>query len=94
MEFFAEVLIEVLIEVYVELMMLIVPEDVAKGKKGRIIAFILAMTSLLLVCALIVLGVYLITDKNNMAGLIPIAFAVLISAGQIGFGLISLYKKK
>jgi hypothetical protein len=93
-EYIIEILVEVLIEVYMELMMLIVPEDVARGKKGKIIAFIMAMTSLILVCALIILGVYLITDKNNMAGIIPIAFAVLISAVQIGFGLFSLYKKK
>lgn len=94
MEFFAEVLIEVLIEVYVELMMLIVPEDVARGKKGKIIAFIMAMTSLILVCALIILGAYLIIDKNNMAGIIPIAIAVIISVVQIAFGVFNMLKNK
>jgi hypothetical protein len=93
-EYIIEILVEVLIEVYMELMMLVVPEDVARGKKGKIIAFIMAMTSLILVCALIILGAYLIIDKNNMAGIIPIAIAVLISVVQIAFGVFNMLKNK
>lgn len=86
-----DILVEALIEVYMELMMLIVPEK-NLTKKHIIIAKVIAICVIFGVFALVLWGVYLIADKSNMLGILPIAFAVIISALQIIFGII-LYKK-
>ena len=86
-----DILFEILFEVYGELMLLIVP---GKGtdKKFRVISKIIAIVVVFGVIALALWGVYLIFDKENLLGIIPLAFAVVISLFQIVAGVI-FYKK-
>lgn len=86
-----DILFEILFEVYGELMLLIVP---GKGtdKKFRVISKIIAIVVVFGVIALALWGVYLILDKENLLGIIPLAFAVVISLFQIVAGII-FYKK-
>ena len=86
-----DILFEILFEVYGELMLLIVP---GKGtdKKFRVISKIIAIVVVFGVIALALWGVCLIFDKENLLGIIPLAFAVVISLFQIVAGII-LYKK-
>lgn len=86
-----DILVEAFLEIYMELMFLIVPEK-NLSKKHIIIAKILAICVLAGLFALVLWGVYLIADKNNMLGILPIAVAVVISVVQIVLGIL-LYKK-
>lgn len=82
-----ELLIEILLEVYMELMFLIVPED-KRRKKHRIITAIIAILITFGLIALGVWGVYLIADKKNLWGILPLAVAILLSIAQITAGII------
>ena len=82
-----ELLIEILLEVYMELMFLIVPED-KRRKKHRIITVIIAIVITFGFIALGVWGVYLIADKKNLWGILPLAVAILLSIAQITAGII------
>lgn len=82
-----ELLIEILLEVYMELMFLIVPED-KRRKKHRIITVIIAIVITFGLIALGVWGVYLIADKKNLWGILPLAVAILLSIAQITAGII------
>ena len=85
-----DIVIEFFLEVYMELMMLIVPET--SDKKRKIIASILAIIVLAITFALVIWGLTLIIDYSNLLGIIPLAFAIIISIVQITFGII-LYNK-
>ena len=82
-----DILIEILLEVYMELMLLIVPEKNIT-KKHIIIAKIIAICVLIGLFALVLLGVYLIAEKNRLIGILPIAIAVIISVAQILLGIV------
>ena len=86
-----ELLFEILFEVYGELMFLIVPEKRA-DKKYLIITKIFAVLVFLGVLALVGWGIILITDHNNLLGIVPISIAAVISIGQITMGIF-LYNK-
>ncbi len=87
-----DIVVEIFLEIYMELMMLIVPEKNLK-KKHKVFAWILAFTVLIGVFALVIWGLWLMIDKNNFLGLIPLAFATLISVLQIVAGIV-LYNKR
>jgi hypothetical protein len=87
-----DIVIEIFLEIYMELMMLIVPEK-NLTRKHKFFAWVLAFTVLVGVCALAIWGLALMIDGKNFLGLIPLAFAVLISIAQIVAGII-LYKKR
>ena len=86
-----ELLAEILFEVYGELMFLIVPEK-RMSKKYVIIAKIVAILVFIGVIALALWGVALISEYNDLKGIIPIAIAVVISLAQIIAGIV-LFKK-
>lgn len=87
-----DIVIEIFIELYMEFMFLIVPDKEMVTKKHRVIAVIIALLVLSITLALIIFGLTLIIDKNNFLGIIPLAFAIIISVVQIVLGII-LYKK-
>ena len=82
-----ELIIEFFLELYMELMMFVVPENTS-NKKIKVLATILALTVLAGVFALVIWGLVLIIDKNNLLGIIPLAFAIIISIIQITLGII------
>ena len=86
-----ELLAEILFEVYGELMFLIIPEK-SGSKTLLLISKIMASVVFLGVIALVLWGVILISDHQNMLGAIPITIGVLISLGQIISGVL-LYKR-
>ena len=86
-----ELLAEILFEVYGELMFLIIPEK-NRSKKYIWVSKIIAVTVFLSVIALAVWGIMLISDYNNLWGIVPIAVAVVISLAQIIAGIV-LFKK-
>ena len=86
-----ELLFELLFDVYGELMLLIIPEK-GKSKKYILVSRIIAASVVLGVFALVVWGVILVSDYDNMLGIIPICVGALISILQIAAGII-LYKK-
>ena len=88
-----EFIIEFFLELYMELMMFIVPENTS-NKKIKVLATILALTVLAGVFALVIWGLVLIIDKNNLLGIIPLAFAIIISIIQITLGIIITNKKR
>lgn len=86
-----DIVVEIVLEIYMELMLLIVPEKNIT-KKHRILARVFAIVELVALAALVIWGVALIVDYQNMLGLIPLAIVLLISVLQVFFG-IKLYKK-
>lgn len=86
-----ELLAEILFEVYGELMFLIVPEK-RMNKKYVIIAKTIAVFAFIGVIALVLWGAILISDYNNLIGIVPISIAVVISLAQIIVGIV-LFKK-
>lgn len=88
-----ELIIEFFLELYMELMMFVVPENTS-NKKIKVLATILALTVLAGVFALVIWGLVLIIDKNNLLGIIPLAFAIIISIIQITLGIIITNKKR
>ena len=86
-----ELLAEILFEVYGELMFLIVPEK-RMNKKHVIIARAIAVFVFIGVIALVLWGAILISDYNNLIGIVPISIAVVISLAQIIAGIV-LFKK-
>ena len=89
-----DILFEFLIEIYMELMMLVVPEDKVTKKRYRVLAVIIALVGIAAVFVSFIYGVHLITDKDNLLGIIPIAAAVLISIAQIVAGFVVSSSKK
>lgn len=86
-----DIIIEISIEIYLELMLLIIPEK-NLTKKYKIIAKVIALVMTFILLGLIIFGLILIIDNNNLLGIIPLAFGIIISLVQIVFGII-LYKK-
>ena len=86
-----ELLVEILFEIYGELMFLIIPEE-NRSKKYIWISKIIAVVVLLAVISLAIWGSVLISDYNNMCGIVPIAIAIVISLAQIIAGIV-LFKK-
>lgn len=86
-----ELLAEILFEVYGELMFLIIPEK-RMNKKYVIIAKTIAVLVFIGVIALVLWGAILISDYNNLIGIVPISIAVVISLAQIIAGIV-LFKK-
>ena len=80
-----DVLFEIFLEIYGELMMPIIPKSKWTKKKGAIA--VVAIVNFVGVLALFLWGVVLLTEKSDPIGWIPIFFAVLFSAVQIGIGL-------
>ena len=86
-----EFVIEFFFEFYLEMMFFIVPEENA-SKRHILIAKILAVCVLLVFLALMIWGLVLIVDDNNMWGIAPIAGATVLSVAQITAGMMS-YRK-
>ena len=86
-----ELLAEILFEVYGNLMFLIIPEK-RMSKKYVIIAKIIAILVFIGAIALVLWGAILISDYNNLIGIVPISIAVVISLAQIIAGIV-LFKK-
>ena len=86
-----ELLAEILFEVYGELMLLIIPEK-NMGKKYILLSKVVAILVLVGVIALALWGVYLISERNSLAGIVPIALAIIISLVQIIAGIV-LFKR-
>lgn len=86
-----ELLAEILFEIYGELMFLIIP-DKHRTPKYILVSKIIAVTVFLVVMALAIWGGVLIFELNNMLGIIPFSFAVVISLVQIIAGIV-LYNK-
>lgn len=84
-------ILEFFLEIYMELMVLIVPEKNV-SKKHIWIAKITAVCVLIGLIVLVIWGVSLIVDKQNMLGVIPITIAAVLSLAQIVAGII-LYNK-
>ena len=84
-------LAEILLEVYGELMFLIIPEK-RMNKKYIVISKTIAVLVFIGVIALVLWGTILISDYNNLIGIVPISIAVVISLAQIIFGIV-LFKK-
>ena len=87
-----DILFEIFLEIYGELMMLIVPESKWTKKKGAIA--IIAALNFIGVLALFLWGVVLLTDNGDVLGWIPILFAVVLSAVQIGLGIYRFVRTK
>jgi hypothetical protein len=88
-----DILIEILLELYMELMFLIIPED-KRNKRYRRIAIIVAIVCTFGLMAMWIWGGYLIVERDNALGVIPIVIATILSAVQIGFGIYLRNKKK
>ena len=86
-----ELLVEILFEIYGELMFLIIPEK-NRSKRYIWISKIIAVVVLLAVISLAIWGSVLISDYNNMWGIVLVAIAIIISLAQIIAGII-LFKK-
>lgn len=86
-----ELLAEILFEVYGELMFLIIPEK-RLNKKYVIITKIIAVLVFIGVIALVLWGAVLITEQNNLAGILPISIGAVISLGQIVAGILLFNK--
>ena len=80
-----DIIFEIFLEIYGELMMLIIPESKWTKKKGAI-AFV-AITNFIGVFALFLWGMVLLVDNGDVLGWIPIFFAAVLSAVQIGVGI-------
>ena len=87
-----DIIFEIFLEIYGELMMLIIPESKWTKKKGAIA--IVAALSFIGVMALFLWGVVLLTDNGDVLGWIPIFFAVVLSAVQIGMGIYRFVRTK
>lgn len=87
-----DIVIDILLEIYMELMMLIVPEE-KRGKKHYRIATVIAVLCMLGIMALGVWGIVWIAEYDNMLGLIPLTFALLLSVAQIVLGVILFIKR-
>ena len=86
-----ELLAEILFEVYGELMLLVIPEK-KMSKKYMMIAKVIAILVFVGVIALAIWGIVLISEYNDLIGILPISIAVLISLAQIIAGMV-LFKK-
>ena len=89
---YMDIIFEIFLEIYGELMMLIIPESKWTKKKGAIA--IVAALSFIGVMALFLWGVVLLTDNGDVLGWIPIFFAVVLSAVQIGMGIYRFVRTK
>ena len=89
-----DIIFEILIEIYLELMMLVVPEEKRTKKRYRLLAGIIALIGIATTIASLVYGLHLIIDKDNLAGIIPIVIAVLLSIAQIAAGIVIRLSKK
>lgn len=86
-----DILFEILFEIYGELMLLIVP-DKHRTPKFILLSKIIAIVMLVLAIGLAIFGGVLIFECNNMLGIIPFSFAIVISLVQIIAGIV-LYNK-
>jgi hypothetical protein len=86
-----ELLLEILFDVYGELMYRIIPES-KMSKKYIIISKIIAVLVFAGVISLALWGAYLVSERDNLIGILPISIAIIISLAQIIAGIV-LYKK-
>lgn len=86
-----DILFEILFEIYGELMLLIVP-DKHRTPKYILLSKVIAIVMLVLAIGLAIFGGVLIFECNNMFGIIPFSFAIVISLVQIIAGIV-LYNK-
>lgn len=86
-----ELFLEIVFEVYGELMFLIIPEK-RMDKKYVMISKAIAVIVFAGVMALVLWGAILISEKNNLIGILPISIAAAISLAQIIAGIV-LFKK-
>lgn len=87
-----DIIFEIFLEIYGELMMLVVPKSKWTKKKGAIA--IVAALNFIGVMALFLWGIVLLVDEENVLGWIPIFFAVMLSAAQIGLGVYRFIRTK
>ena len=87
-----EIVIEILIELYMELMFLIVPKE-KRSKKHYVLTWCVALVFTVGILALGAWGVILIAEYKRWVGLVPLTFAVAISAVQIGVGAVLFFKR-
>ena len=87
----ATIVTEILLEIYMELALLVVPKRNA-SKRHILLAKIAAIVVVIGIFALVIWGVGLIADHNNLWGVLPITIAAFISLVQIIAGIV-LYKK-
>ena len=88
-----DLLIEILLDVYGELIFLIVPEK-RTNKKYVIITKIIAILIFIGVAALTLWGAFLITERDNLIGILPISIAAIIALIQIILGIIFFKKRR
>ncbi len=89
-----DIIFEVLIEIYMELMLLVVPEEKAAKKRYVVLAFIIALIGISATVAALVYGMYLIINKNDLLGIIPLTIAAILSISQIVAGIVIHASKK
>ena len=93
MDMLAELFIEIFFEVYMELMLLIIPAG-KRSKKHTVIAAIIAIAALIGVISLVIWGVALISDHDNLIGIVPITLAAVVSLAQITAGIVLYVKNR
>ena len=89
-----DIIFEILIEIYMELMLLVVPEEKAAKKRYVVLAFIIALIGISATVAALVYGMYLIVNKNDLLGIIPLTIAAILSISQIVAGIVIHTSKK
>ncbi len=89
-----DVVFEILFEIYTELMLLVVPEEKKTKKKYKVLAVFIALIGITLTAVSFIYGAYLIVDKNDPVGLIPICMGILLSLAQIVAGIKIRFGKK
>lgn len=87
-----EIIMEVLFDLFMELFFLFVPKEKRRSKAYTTGAFLTAVILFFAVIALVLWGVFLITEQNNPLGKEPIVIAVIISILVIVFGIINYNK--
>ena len=87
-----DIVFEIIAELYMELMFLIVPQD-KRSKKHYVLTWCTALLFTIGVVALGIWGVALIVAHGKWTGLVPLIFAILISAVQISLGAVLFFKR-
>ena len=87
-----DILVEIFLEIYMDLMLLIVPER-KRQKRHYILATVVAIFVTFGLLSLGVWGVYLLWEKQELLGILPLAVAIVLSVLQIATGIV-LYNKK
>ncbi len=87
-----DILIEILFDVYGELMLLAISEG-SLSRRQAILARLLAAAVLVVTLGLVLLGVFLISEKGLLIGILPITVAAVLSVAQITAGIVLTVKR-